>query len=220
MKAVLFDVDGTLIDSVDFHAEAWVRAFGHFGIDTAFKEVRAHIGMGSDQLLPVFVPAARLAQQQDEIKGFRARLFADEYLDRITPFPGVRALFERCHTAGLTIALASSGQSEEVERYAQIAGIADLVDATTSASDVEHSKPCPDIFTAALAKCTPARASDAIVIGDTIYDIEAATRAGIRSIGVLCGGVPEADLKQAGAIAIYRDPADLLARFDASPLAG
>jgi HAD superfamily hydrolase (TIGR01509 family) len=220
MKAVLFDVDGTLIDSVDFHAEAWVRALRHFGIEAAFADLRAHIGMGGDQLLPVFVPAEMLARQGEEIQAFRSRLFADEYLDRIKPFPAVRALFERCHAAGLTIALASSGQSEEVERYAKIAGIADLVDATTSAGDVEHSKPYPDIFEAALAKCAPAKAADAIVIGDTAYDIEAATRAGIRSIGVLCGGVAETELRKAGAAAIYRDPADLLDRFGSSPLAG
>lgn len=219
MKAVLFDVDGTLIDSVDFHAEAWVRALRHFGIEVPFDTMRHHIGMGGDQLLPIFVPADMLSRQQAEIQAYRGDLFAREYLDRIKPFPLVRPLFERCHAAGLTIALASSGQSEEVERYAKIAGIADLADVTTSASDVAHSKPCPDIFTAALAKCAPASAAEAVVIGDTVYDVEAAARAGIRCIGVLCGGVSEQDLREAGAVAIYRDPADLLARFDASPLA-
>ena len=219
MKAVLFDIDGTLIDSVDFHAEAWVRAFGHFGSEVGFDEVRGQIGKGGDQLLPVFVPAERLAREQEEMQAFRSELFKRDYLRRIRPFPAIRQLFERCREAGLTIALASSGSEDEVKAYTEIAGIGDLVDVTTTSSDVEHSKPCPDIFEAALAKCAPALASEAVVIGDTPYDAEAAVRAGIRPIGVLCGGFPETDLRAAGAVTIYRDPADLLARFDASLLA-
>lgn len=218
MKSVLFDIDGTLIDSVDFHAEAWVRALQHFGIETEFAQVRHKIGKGGDQLLPDLVPQDILDRRQDEIESFRSDLFKRDYLERIRPFPQVRPLFERCRAAGLTIALASSGKENEVARYAEIAGIKDLVDVTTSSSDVEHSKPCPDIFQAALKKCAPATAADTIVIGDTPYDVQAANGAGLRSIGVLCGGFPEAELREAGAIAIFRDPADLLAHFDASPL--
>jgi HAD superfamily hydrolase (TIGR01549 family) len=220
LKAVLFDIDGTLIDSVDFHAEAWVRALGHFGIEVGFDEMRGQIGKGGDQLLPLFVPAERLAREQKEIETFRSEMFKRDYLRRIKPFPAVRPLVQRCREAGLTIALASSGHEDEVKVYTEIAGIADLVDVTTTSSDVAHSKPCPDIFQAALEKCAPARAEDVVVIGDTPYDAEAAVRAGIRPIGVLCGGFPEADLRAAGAVAIYRDPADLLARFAESSLAG
>jgi HAD superfamily hydrolase (TIGR01549 family) len=214
LKAVLFDIDGTLIDSVDFHAEAWVRAFGHFGIQTGFDEVRAQIGKGGDQLMPVFVPEEQLARQRDEIQAFRSELFKRDYMRRIKPFPSVRELFQRCRQAGLTVAVASSGQEDEVKDYVEIAGVADLIDVTTTSSDVEHSKPCPDIFQAALAKCAPARANGAVVIGDTPYDAQAAGGAAIRMLAVLCGGFDAADLQQAGAAAIYRDPADLLARFD------
>lgn len=218
MKAVLFDIDGTLIDSVDFHAEAWVRAFGHFGIEVGFDEVRGQIGKGGDQLLPVFVPQDRLSHEQKDIEGFRREMFKRDYLRRIKPFPRVRDLVQRCRDAGLSVVLASSGHEDEVKSYIEIAGIGDLLDVVTTSSDVEHSKPCPDIFQAAVAKCGVAPA-EAVVIGDTPYDAEAARKAGIRAMGVLCGGFPEADLRDAGAVAIYRDPADLLARFDGSLLA-
>lgn len=218
MKAVLFDIDGTLIDSVDFHAEAWVRALGHFGIEVGFDEVRGQIGKGGDQFLPVFVPPERLAREQKQIESFRREMFKRDYLRRIRPFPQVRDLVQRCRDAGLVVALASSGHEDEVKSYIEIAGIGDLLDVVTSSSDVEHSKPCPDIFQAAIAKCAVAPA-EAVVVGDTPYDAEAASKAGIRAIGVLCGGFPEADLRDAGAVAIYRDPADLLARFDGSLLA-
>jgi HAD superfamily hydrolase (TIGR01509 family) len=217
-QAVLFDVDGTLIDTVDFHAESWVRAFRHFGIETRFDEVRHQIGKGSDLLMPVFVPEDVLEKQGKAMEAFRADLFLREYVPRIRPFPGVRALFERCRAAGLKVVLASSGKEDEVERYKKIAGIADLIEDQTSSSEVERSKPYPDIFQAALAKCSPVTAEQAIAVGDTPYDVEASGRAGIRCIGVLCGGFREAELREAGAVAIYRDPADLLARFDTSPL--
>lgn len=217
-RAVLVDVDGTLIDTVDFHAESWVRAFRHFGIETRFEDVRHQIGKGSDLLMPVFVPKEMLERQGKEMEEYRADLFLRDYVPRIKPFPGVRALFERCRAAGLEVVLASSGKEEEVERYKKIAGIADLIEDQTSSSEVERSKPYPDIFEAALAKCAPIPAEQALAVGDTPYDVEASGRAGIRCIGVLCGGFPEAELREAGAIAIYRDPADLLARFATSPL--
>jgi HAD superfamily hydrolase (TIGR01509 family) len=218
-QAVLFDVDGTLIDTVDFHAESWVRAFRHFGIETRFEDVRHQIGKGSDLLMPLFVPQDLLEREGEAMEDFRADLFLREYVPRIRPFPEVRALFERCRAAGLKVVLASSGQEDEVERYKKIAGIADLIENQTSSSEVERSKPYPDIFEAALAKCAPVPADDAIAVGDTPYDIQASGRAGIRCIGVLCGGFPESELRDAGAIGIYRDPADLLARFDESALA-
>ena len=136
------------------------------------------------------------------------------------PFPGVRELFERIKADGLRIALASSAKKEELERYKEIAGIADLVDAETSSDDAEKSKPHPDIFEAALERLEGVAADEAIAVGDTPYDAEAAGKAGIRTIGLLCGGWPEAELREAGCVAIYRDPADLLRQYDRSPLAG
>jgi HAD superfamily hydrolase (TIGR01549 family) len=219
IKAVLFDVDGTLIDSVDLHARAWQEALAHFGYDVAFDVVRSQIGKGGDQLMPVFVPKDDLERRGEELETYRGDLFKRKYLPQVRPFPKVRDLFERLRADGKAIVLASSGKAEEVKRYMDIARIADLIDASTSSDEVERSKPYGDIFAAALGKAAPARAEEAIVIGDTPYDAQAAGKVGLRTIGVLCGGFPEADLRAAGCSAIFRDPADLLARYEHSPLA-
>ncbi|WP_375464605.1 HAD family hydrolase [uncultured Methylobacterium sp.] len=219
MKAVIFDIDGTLLDSVDLHAEAWVAAFAHFGVETDARAVRGQIGKGGDQLMPVFLSEARIAAEGETIEAYRSDLFKRAYLDRVRPFPGVRALFERLRADGLAIALASSGKRAEVEHYQQILGITDLVDIATSSDEAERSKPYPDIFEAALTKLGGVEKAEVVVIGDTPYDAEAAAKAGLATIGVLCGGFPEADLSAAGCIAIYRDPQDLLDGYAASPLA-
>ena len=218
-SAVVFDIDGTLLDSVDQHARAWVEAFGHFGIRTEEAEVRRQIGKGGDQLLPVFVAADRLAREGKTIEAYRSDLFKRRYLDRVRPFPGVRDLLDRLRADGHTIALASSGKAAEVERYQEILGIADLVDAVTSSDDAERSKPHPDIFEAVLGKLPGLPKAAVTAVGDTPYDAEAAGRAGLRTVGLLCGGFPEADLSAAGCIAIYRDPQDLLDGYARSPLA-
>ena len=219
IKAVLFDVDGTLIDSVDLHARAWQEALAHFGYDVAFEAVRSQIGKGGDQLMPVFVPKDDLERRGQELETYRGDLFKRKYLPHVRPFPKVRDLFERLRADGKAIVLASSGKAEEVKRYMDIARVADLIDASTSSDEVERSKPYGDIFAAALGKAAPARAEEAIVIGDTPYDAQAAGKVGLRTIGVLCGGFPEVDLRAAGCSAIFRDPADLLARYEHSPLA-
>lgn len=219
IRAVIFDVDGTLIDSVDQHAAAWVEALRHFGIEVSPGDMRHEIGKGGDQLLPMFVPADRLAREGEEINRFRAELFKRNYLPLVRALPGVPALFQRIRLAGQTIALASSGKADEVKAYSELAGVTELVDMTTTADDAEHSKPEPDIFVAALAKLAPIPAEECLVIGDTPWDVIAAKRAGVACIGVLSGGFPEAELRQAGAIAVYRDPEDLLMSYTESPLA-
>ena len=218
MRAAIFDIDGTLLDSVDLHAKAWVEAFAHFGVETAQAEVRGQIGKGADELMPVFLPAERVAREGKEISGYRSELFKKTYLDAVRPFPGVRPLFERIRSAGLSIALASSGKRSEVEHYQEILGIADLVDVATSSDEADRSKPHPDIFEAALKKLAGIDRDAMIVVGDTPYDAEAAVKAGLRTIGMLCGGFPEADLTAAGCVAIYRDPQHLLDGFETSPL--
>src|SRR5919202_1954175 len=217
-KAVIFDVDGTLIDTVDYHAEAWVRAFRHYGVEVGYDEVRRQIGKGGDQLMPVFLPKDRVEREGKEIEKFRTELFARDYGPRIRPFPCVRALFERIRHDGKRIAFASSCKADEIERYEKIADIADLLDGATTSEDAERSKPHPDIFEAALARIAPIGPGEAVAVGDTPYDAEAAGKAGLRTIGLLCGGFPEEDLKRAGCIAIYRDPEDLLKNYERSPL--
>ncbi|RUP19007.1 HAD family hydrolase [Methylobacterium sp.] len=219
MRAVIFDIDGTLLDSVDLHARAWVEAFAHFGVTTDFADVRRQIGKGGDELMPVFLSEERVARDGETIEAYRSDLFKRRYLSEVRPFPGVRPLFEHIRAAGLTIALASSGKRSEVEHYTEILEIGDLVDVATSSDDADRSKPHPDIFEAALEKLDGAPRDAIIVIGDTPYDAEAAAKAGLRTVGLLCGGFPEADLRSAGCVAIYRDPEDLLDRFAQSPLA-
>jgi len=218
VRAVIFDIDGTLLDSVGLHARAWVEAFAHFGVETDFDVVRRQIGKGGDELMPVFLPPERVEREGKTIEAYRSGLFKREYLPHVKPFPGVRALFEHIRAAGLTIALASSGKRDEVEHYQEILGIGDLVDVATSADDAERSKPHPDIFEAALRKLAPIGKDAIVAIGDTPYDAQAAGKAGLATIGMLCGGFPEADLSAAGCIAIYRDPQDLLDGLDRSPL--
>jgi phosphoglycolate phosphatase-like HAD superfamily hydrolase len=219
IKAVLFDVDGTLIDSVDLHARAWQEALAHFGYEVAFEAVRSQIGKGGDQLMPVFVPKKDLESRGEELETYRGDLFKRKYLPRVRPFPSVRELFQRLRADDKKLVLASSGKVDEVKRYIDIAGIADLIDASTSSDEVERSKPFGDIFAAALAKAAPAGAEEALVVGDTPYDAEAAGKVGLRTVGVLCGGFPEADLRAAGCTGIFKDPADLLACYGQSPLA-
>ncbi|KQS85710.1 HAD family hydrolase [Methylobacterium sp. Leaf361] len=220
MRAVIFDIDGTLLDSVDLHARAWVEAFAHFGVQTGFAEVRRQIGKGGDELMPVFLSEERIAREGETIEAYRSDLFKRRYLSEVRPFPGVRPLFEHIRSAALKIALASSGKRSEVEHYTEILKIGDLVDVATSSDDADRSKPHPDIFEAALAKLDGVPPDAIIVVGDTPYDAEAAAKAGLRTVGLLCGGFPEADLRAAGCAAIYRDPEDLLHRFAESPLAG
>jgi HAD superfamily hydrolase (TIGR01549 family) len=221
IRAVIFDIDGTLLDSVDLHAQAWKEILAKYGHDIPFEDVRRQIGKGGDHLLPVFLSPRELDRLQEKIEKERSELFKQKYLPQVRPFPKVRELFRRILDDGKRIALASSGKEDEVEKYEKIAGIGDLIrdDEKTSSDEAEHSKPDPDIFHAALGKLGRIPTDEVIVVGDTPYDAEAAGKAGLRTIGVLCGGFPEADLRAAGCIAIYRDPADLLAHYETSPIA-
>jgi HAD superfamily hydrolase (TIGR01509 family) len=219
IKAVIFDIDGTLVDSVDLHARAWQEAFAHFGKQFPFERVRYQIGKGGDQLLPVFLSEGEIEEFGDELTEYRGELFKREYLPRVVAFPAVRELFERVRRDGKVIALASSAKKDELKEYKRIANIEDLVREETSADDAEKSKPHPDIFEAALAQLEGVEPSEAVVVGDTPYDAEAAGKAGLRTVGLLSGGFPAEDLRAAGCVRVYRDPAELLANYDSSPLA-
>lgn len=219
-KAVIFDVDGTLIDSVDLHARSWVDAFHDFGHEVGFDEVRRQIGKGGDQLLPVFLSPDEIDEQGETLEARRGEILKDRYLAQVTAFPDVRALLERILAQGQRIALASSAKSDELQTYKRLARIEDLLDTETTSDDAKHSKPEPDIFEAALARLEGIEAHEIVVVGDTPYDAEAAAKAGLRTIGMRCGGWSADELTRAGCIAVYADPADLLANFDTSPLVG
>jgi HAD superfamily hydrolase (TIGR01509 family) len=182
--------------------------------------MRVQIGKGGDQILHGLIPPDLIMRQGEAIQAFRSELFQRDYLPKARPFPGVRALFEHIKAVGQTAVLASSGTAAEVDHYKEIAGIADLVAGATSSDDAERSKPFPDIFQAALAKLAPIGPQEAVVVGDTPYDAEAARAVGLVTVGVLCGGFPEEALRDAGCVAIFRGPSDLLERYDQSPLTG
>ncbi|HZZ85867.1 MAG TPA: HAD family hydrolase [Anaeromyxobacteraceae bacterium] len=217
--AVLFDVDGTLVDSVDLHAQAWREAFAHFGHDLPYEAVRSQIGKGGDQLLPVFLSPSQLASYGEELEAWRGDLYRREYLPLVRPLPRVRHLLQRVRRGGARVALASSCRREELAVYVGVLGVGDLLAAATTADDVGRSKPHPDVFLACLRRLgVPAH--QAVAVGDSPYDAEAAGGAGVLTVGLLCGGFDPDDLRGAGVAALYRDPSDLLERYDASPLAG
>ena len=218
VTAVIFDIDGTLIDSVDLHAAAWQRAFRDFGFDLPYNDIRTQIGKGGDRLIPSMLRKHDADRIGEKLDAYRGDLFKRDYLPRVQPFDGVRELFERIRRDGKRIVLASSAKGDELEAYKRIANITDLIEHETSSDDADSSKPAPDIFEAALDKLGDVSASEAIVVGDTPYDIQAARKIGLRAIGVLCGGFPEDDLREAGCLAIFRDPADLLSQYEGSPL--
>ena len=214
LRAVIFDVDGTIVDSVDLHAEAWTVAFEKFGKTRPFHEIRRQIGKGSDQLLPVFLSKQELDRFGEDLDDYRSQLFKKEYLPRVQGFARVRELFQRIKQDGKQIVLASSAKSDEIEAYKKIAQIDDLIESETSSDDADKSKPYPDIFQAALARLKDVAPENAIVIGDTPYDAQAASKASLRTIGFLCGGWTEEELRSAGCMAIYRDAEDLLLHYD------
>ena len=211
-RAAIFDLDGTLLDSVDLHAIAWHEAMVKFGHDVSFEQARSQIGKGGDKLIPVFLSEEAQRDHGQELDAWRSEHFKARYLPLIRPFSAVPDLLKRSGDAGLRIAIASSAKKEELEKYLEIANITELVDATTSSDDVAESKPEPDIFEVVLKKLG-IDGGDAVAIGDSPYDAEAAAKARVRTVGVLCGGFTEKELRKAGCADVYPGPASLFACF-------
>jgi len=205
-RAAIFDIDGTLVDSNNLHAEAWGEIFRRFGVDLPHDRIRAQIGKGGDNLLPALLPPELVERCGEEMEEARKALFKRDYMPRVRAFPGVKQLFEGLKASGAHIVLATSAAEEELESHKRTLDIADLIDGATSADDVERSKPCPDIFQAALVKLPGVSPNEAVVVGDTPYDMQAAGRAGVQKVGVRCGGFPEADLLSAGAAGLFDGP--------------
>ena len=214
--AVILDVDGTLVDSNDAHARAWIEAFAEHGVAVPFEKVRRAIGMGGDKLMPAVAAIEEDSALGGRIGDRRAAIFRDKYLPHIRPFPRVRELLERFLAEGLALAVASSAKEDELRQLLKIARVDDLLHATTSSDDAERSKPDPDIVAAAIKQVKADRGRSAM-LGDTPYDGEAAQRAGIAFVGVECGGWRRSDL--IGAVEVYASPADLLERYERSVFA-
>jgi len=216
VQVVLFDIDGTLVDSNEQHVNAWAFAFREEGYPQEVDAIRAQIGKGGDLLVPALAPDVGDAVR-DRISGRHGEHFKSSYLDHVRAFDGASDLVRKVHASGRKVVLASSAKQEELDHYVALLGIETCLAATTSIDDVDASKPEPDIFGKAL-ETVGIPSGCGIVVGDTIYDIEAATRAGVPAIGLTSGPFDERQLKDAGAIAVYGDVAELLHDFDHSPL--
>jgi HAD superfamily hydrolase (TIGR01509 family) len=217
VKALLCDIDGTLVQSNWLHAQAWQAAFAELGINLEVEELRRQIGKGGDQLIPVFVPWWKRRQVEEPLKEFRKFVFQTEYLPRVEPIPRVREFLLRLKDAGIRLALASSAGKQDLLSYKKIAGIEDLIDEESSADDAQRSKPHPDIFEATLERLR-LKPAEVLALGDTPYDAEAAGKAGVWTIGVTTGGWSREDLLAAGCIEVYRNVGELLDRFEESAL--
>ena len=216
IHAVIFDVDGTLVDSNDAQARSWVDALKEFGYSVPYEKVRPLIGMGGDKVLPETIGVQKDSEKGKQISKRRSEIFKEKYLPNVRPFPDAQKLLDRMREQGLKLAIATSAQPDELRPLLQIVGAADLIEDKTSARDVKSSKPDPDVMQVAL-KRVGYPPNEVVMIGDTPYDIEAARKVGVGTIAFRCGGWSDSDL--AGAIAINNDPADLLAHYDSSPLA-
>lgn len=217
IRGVILDVDGTLVDSNDAHVHAWLRAMAEHGYEPGFEKVRRLVGMGGDNLMPAAIGLDKDSPEGKPIGERRAEFFRRDYLPNLRPFPRVKELVQRMRDEGLKIVVATSAKQDEAQPLLELAGVADLIEGKTTADQAKNSKPDPDSVAAAL-ESLGLPATEVVMIGDTPYDIEAAGKVGVPVIAVRCGGFSDQDL--AGAIAIYDEPADLLARYDQSPLAG
>jgi HAD superfamily hydrolase (TIGR01509 family) len=217
-RAALFDIDGTLVDSVGLQARAWHEAFARFGKTVRLEEIRGQMGRGPHHLLSVFLRREELELFGEDLAEHRSGLYEQRYLPRVKAFPGARDLLAQLKRSGVEVALASSCGRVELGYYLRLVGGASLVDAATTAEDVDRSKPLPDVFGGCLARLG-VEAGEAVAVGDSPFDAESARRAGVEVIGLLCGGFPEGELRAAGCSEVYKDPADLLARLETSRLA-
>lgn len=214
-RAFIFDIDGTLVDSNELHVDSWDEAFRHFGKNFSREELRAQIGKGTDQYLPEFLSPEEIKRFGKELDDFRSKVFREKYLPRVKPFPKVRELLERLREDKIRLVLASSGKKEDTKYYVEdLLKIDNLTEGYTTGDDAKHSKPAPDIFSAALQKLDGISPNEAVTIGDTRFDVSAAKKAKLVTIAVTCGGTSAEILDEAGAIAVYRDPEDLLGHYE------
>jgi HAD superfamily hydrolase (TIGR01509 family) len=215
LRGVIFDIDGTLVDSNDAHAQSWVDTFAEAGYNVPFEVVRPLIGMGGDKLLPKTIGIRHDSEEGKKLSARRSAIFRKKYLPQLRPLEGSRALVMRVRADGLKPVVATSAKDEELQGLLKAAEVADLMEEKATASDAKRSKPDPDIVEAAIEQAG-IEAADLVMIGDTPYDVEAALRAGVRIIGFRSGGWKDEDLS--GAVEIYDGPADLLANYESSLL--
>ena len=213
--AAVLDVDGTLVDTNYQHALAWYRAFLAAGATLPLWRIHRHIGMGSDQLVASLAGERFDAERGDDVRADEKDRYM-ELIDEARPLDGARELVEDLKRAGHTVVLASSAKPDELDHYIELLGVRELVDGWTDSGDVERTKPEPDLVAAAVDK---AGGGDAVMLGDSTWDCEAARRAGLDTVAVLTGGFSEAELREAGAACVFRSLPELRSRLEHTPFA-
>ncbi|MGW1598451.1 HAD family hydrolase [Streptomyces sp. NPDC002343] len=216
-RAAVFDVDGTLVDTNHLHVVAWWEAFRQAGHEVPMHAVHRAVGLGSTDLIDHLLGDGRDREQDDELSAAHTALYG-QYFDRLPALPGAAELLRRLHGDGWAVVLATSASGAELGALRRAIDADDAITATASSDDVQEGKPAPEPVQHAL-ELAGVPASRAVFVGDTVWDMRAGSKAGVRCVGVLCGGIPRADLEEAGAETVYADPADLLARLAESPLA-
>jgi HAD superfamily hydrolase (TIGR01509 family) len=214
--AAILDVDGTLVDTNYHHAIAWYRAFRTQGITLPLWRIHRQIGMGGDQLVSALAGEELERERGDEIREREAESYR-ELIEEVQPLTGARELIEELGRHVDAVVLASSAKQDEVDRYLDLLDARELVDAWTTSADVESTKPEPDLVHAALAK---AGADAAVMIGDSRWDCEAASRAGVPCVGLLTGGFSADELLQAGAVTVFEELEELRSALPDLPLIG
>jgi membrane protein len=217
IKAILFDIDGTLVDSNDMHVLAWEEAFAGIGVSFDRQIVHDQIGKGADMLVPTLLPNLD-EHAQKKLGEEHGRIFKSKFLDQVRPFRGAHELVAHARNQGQQVILASSASKAELDYYLNLLNARELVAAATSGDDVEKTKPAPDIFSTALGKLANVSPEHALVVGDTPYDIEAAMKCGMGAVALRSGKFDDEVLWGAGAIALFDDAVALLASYDTSPL--
>jgi len=210
-EAVLFDVDGTLVDSVYQHVIAWWEAFEEAGHQVSGFDIHRAVGRGSEDLVE-----SLLGQPDQAVVDGHSRNWG-RLRERCHAFHDVPELLRHCRDAGLKVVLCTSGEEADLDFFVNAIGGDDPIHAIVASKDVGPSKPAPDIVQKAL-EAAGVEAGRAVMVGDTVYDVAAAKAAGVACIGVMCGGIGEAELREAGAVAVYGNPAELLSSYDESPL--
>ncbi|WP_128801102.1 MULTISPECIES: HAD family hydrolase [unclassified Streptomyces] len=215
-RAAVFDVDGTLVDTNHLHVATWWEAFRQAGHTVPMHAIHRAVGLGSEDLVARLLGDRRDKDQDAELSAAHTALYG-QYFDRLPALRDVGELLRRLDRDGWTVVLATSASGPELSALRRAIDADDSITATASADDVEEGKPAPEPVEHAL-ELAGVPADRAVFVGDTVWDMRAGRKAGVRCVGVLCGGIPRADLEEAGAQAVYDDPADLLARLKDSPL--
>jgi HAD superfamily hydrolase (TIGR01549 family) len=215
MTAAILDVDGTLVDTNYQHAIAWYRAFRRHGVVPPLWRIHRHIGMGGDQLVDAVAGHGVERENGDDIREAEGELYM-QLIDEVAPFEAARELIVELKRRGHAVVLSSSAKQDEVDRYLDLLDVREVADGWTTSADVEATKPEPDLVRAAL---DVAETDDAVMVGDTVWDVKAAARAGVETLAVLTGGFSDAELRDAGALDVFDSVLELRSSLDGTPLA-